>query len=188
MCTTFLLSFCFSFFSSSSFSSSSSSIYTVRKELRTKKLTLRTVEEYHTKDNRFVLASRYTSVLRCLSSSPEIAQSDSFGSVLAELFYLCHHPFVSPERKGMDRYVGNPYQTPRSSKTEWDALSHLLLLHGVTPNMTSMDHLEVLLLSEEDGLVAEGETATEDVRTCARRYEENFYFYFRFWFFGFILL
>jgi hypothetical protein len=86
---------------------------------------------------------------------------------LADIYYICHHPLVSPERKRMsEKYSGDPNQSPRKTRTEWEAMSKLLSKHGVTMDMISADHLSELLLSKEDGIVCE---SSKNVRTCARR-------------------
>jgi HEAT repeat protein len=140
---------------------------TLRTDLRTRKITVRTTDDQITRNDRFQLASAYTSVLRCLVSSPEILQSDNLGKVLADIYYVCHHPLVSPERKRMSmKYSGDPHLVPRRTRTEWDTMSKLLSKHGVTMDMVSLDHLSGLLLSNEDGIVS---SFSEHVRTCARR-------------------
>ena len=53
---------------------------TLRSDLRTRKITIRVTDDDITRDDRFQLASAYTSIVRCLVASPEILQSDNLGN------------------------------------------------------------------------------------------------------------
>ena len=53
---------------------------TLRSDLRTRNITIRVTDDDITRDDRFQLASAYTSIVRCLVASPEILQSDNLGN------------------------------------------------------------------------------------------------------------
>jgi hypothetical protein len=92
--------------------------------------------------------------------------------VLADMYYCCHHPYVSPERKPLDMlHSGNPYEQPRRRhNSEWHRIAKMLSKHGVKrqalSSLVSVDRLVELLLSPEDGLTSR---TSDTARVCARR-------------------